>query len=146
MAEALIEAERAGANPDGEEVPVGAVIVAPDGAILARAANASITDNDPTGHAEVRALRIAAAKTGNYRLEGCVLVVTLEPCLMCAGAIVHARLAGVVYGASDIKTGAVESCFNALNLPFHNHFVWHYGGIRSADCEKLLKYFFSRRR
>ena len=128
------------------EIPVGAVIASREGMILAEATNCSIGNCDPTGHAEMAALRVAALAKGNYRLEGCVLIVTLEPCLMCTGAIVHARLDGVVYGATDHRAGAVESCLNGLDLPFLNHKVWHYGGVRSAQCAELLQTFFSRRR
>jgi len=130
---------------DGE-VPVGALVVAADGTILAEAANAPVGENDPSGHAEIRAMRKAAGRAGNYRLGGCVLVVTLEPCLMCAGAIVHARLAGVVYGASDRRAGAVASCLEALDLPFLNHRTWHFGGIKAEACAGLLKAFFEKRR
>ena len=128
------------------EVPVGAVIAAPDGTILAEEANAPIRAHDPTGHAEIRALRAAARALGNYRLTGCVMAVTLEPCLMCTGALVHARLAGVVYGAADRQAGAVLSCLGGLDLCFHNHRVWHYGGVRSEECAQLLHEFFRKRR
>ena len=87
-------------------------------------------------------MRAAGKRLGNYRLENCVLVVTLEPCFMCTGAIVHARLAGVVYGAADNRAGAVESCFNGLDLPFHNHRVWHMGGVTAPECVALLQNFF----
>ncbi|MEG1609919.1 MAG: tRNA adenosine(34) deaminase TadA [Bilophila sp.] len=128
------------------EVPVGAVVVAPDGEILSATHNQPVSLSDPSAHAEVLALRVAGQTLGNYRLEHCVLVVTLEPCLMCAGAAVHARLAGVVYGAADSKAGAVESCFNALDLPFHNHRVWHMGGVSSQACATLLQQFFMQSR
>ena len=131
---------------DHAEVPVGAVVVSREGFILSEATNCSIGNCDPTGHAEIAALRAAAQTVNNYRLEGCVLVVTLEPCLMCAGAIVHARLDGVVYGATDRRAGAVQSCLDGFELPFFNHKVWHYGGVRSAECAELLRDFFVRRR
>lgn len=128
------------------EVPVGAVVVASDGTLLSAAHNRTVQTCDPTAHAEILALRAAGAACGNCRLNGCVLVVTLEPCLMCAGALVHARLSGVVYGAADDKAGAVESCLNALDLPFLNHRVWHMGGIASAECASLLRDFFENAR
>lgn len=128
------------------EVPVGAVLAAPDGRLLAEAHNAPLRRHDPTAHAEVLALRQAGNALGNYRLGGCVLVVTLEPCAMCAAALVHARLDGVVYGAADRLAGAVSSCAELLDAPFFNHRVWHMGGIRSADCAALLRDFFAPRR
>lgn len=124
------------------EVPVAALVVAPDGRILSRARNRPITDHDPSAHAEVLALREAACITGNYRLTNCVLVVTLEPCLMCVGALVHARVAGVVYGAADVRAGAVDSCIAGLNLPFLNHHPWHLGGVRGEVCAQALRQFF----
>ncbi len=143
MCMALAEGRRAA---HAGEVPVGAVVVAPDGAVLSAAHNRTIQTSDPSAHAEILALRAAGGVRGNYRLNGCVLVVTLEPCLMCAGALVHARLSGVVYGAADDKAGAVESCLNALDLPFLNHRVWHMGGIASAECTSLLRAFFENAR
>lgn len=143
MALALCEARASAAQ---SEVPVGAVVVAPNGTVLSAAHNGPKTLFDPTAHAEILALRAAGGALGNYRLEKCVLVVTLEPCFMCAGALVHARLAGVVYGATDRKAGAVESCFNALDLPFHNHRVWHMGGIAGEACAALLRDFFLLKR
>lgn len=128
------------------EIPVGAVVVAADGVLLSAAHNRTIQHRDPTAHAEILALQAAGAACGNYRLNGCVLVVTLEPCLMCAGAMVHARLSGLVYGAADSRAGAVESCLNALDLPFLNHRVWHMGGVASADCTALLHDFFANAR
>ena len=128
------------------EVPVGALVVDPTGTILATGHNQPVALSDPSAHAEIMAMRAAGAALGNYRLEGCVLVVTLEPCLMCTGAIVHARLAGVLYGAADNKAGAVESCFSGLDLPFHNHRVWHMGGIAAPECASLLQNFFQKNR
>lgn len=136
---ALTEGEKAAAEG---EVPVGALVIAADGHLLAKAHNRPVALSDPSAHAEIAALRAAAIVRGNYRLEGCILVVTLEPCLMCAGAAVHARLAGLVYGAADDRAGAVESCLNALDLPFHNHKIWHMGGIAAPACAGLLKDFF----
>ena len=147
MERALKIAEQAACAPGGqEEVPVGALVVSAQGEILSMAANDSVGARDPAGHAEVRALRLAAARADNYRLGGCVLVVTLEPCLMCAAAMVHARIAGVVYGAADRRAGAVSSCLEALDLPFLNHHVWHFGGVRADACASLLKTFFQNRR
>lgn len=128
------------------EVPVGAALLSGHGEILAVAANRAEADNDPTAHAEILALREACRKTGNYRQEGSVLAVTLEPCLMCAGALVHARLAGIVYGARDPAAGAVESCLEALDLPFLNHRVWHMGGICDTESAELLRGFFHLKR
>lgn len=143
MHQAIVKARQA---PLQGEVPVGALVVDPAGTILAAGHNQPIALSDPSAHAEVMAMRAAGAVLGNYRLEGCVLVVTLEPCLMCTGAIVHARLAGVVYGAADNKAGSVESCFNGLDLPFHNHRVWHMGGIAAPECASLLQDFFQKNR
>lgn len=140
---ALVEAASAEALG---EVPVGAVLVAPDGTILARSHNRTITDNDPTAHAEMLALRSAAAATQNYRVEDAVLVVTLEPCMMCTGALIHARIRGIVYGASDPKTGVLHSRLQALELPFHNHAIWHLGGVLHNICSEQLSAFFRRRR
>lgn len=143
MERALRQARSAAA---AGEVPVGAVLAAPDGRLLAEVHNAPLRRHDPTAHAEVLALRQAGAALGNYRLGGCVLVVTLEPCAMCAAALVHARLAGVVYGAADHLAGAVSSCAELLDAPFFNHRVWHMGGICSADCAAVLRDFFGCRR
>ncbi len=140
---ALDEAERAEACG---EIPVGAVIVNEEGRIVGRGHNSSISSSDPSAHAEIMALRSAGAALGNYRLEKCILVVTLEPCLMCMGAIVHARLRGLVYGAADDRAGAVESCLNGLDLPFLNHRVWHMGGIAADRCAESLRNFFRNAR
>lgn len=143
MAEALGEARQAGA---AGETPVGAVLLSGDGTIYARGRNAVEALRDPTAHAEMLALREACRNVGNHRLEGCVLAVTLEPCLMCAGALVHARLAGLVYGAKDARAGAVDSCLDGLEQPFLNHRVWHMGGICAEECTALLRDFFTKRR
>lgn len=124
------------------EVPVGAVLVGSDGTILARAHNEPVRLHDPTAHAEVLALRRGGQALGNYRLRHAVLVVTLEPCLMCTGALVHSRVAGVVYGAADVRAGAVTSCCEGLAHSFLNHTVWHMGGVRSDACAALLRDFF----
>ena len=128
------------------EVPVGAVLAGRDGSILAGAHNACLALNDPTAHAEMLALRQAAQRIGNYRLNGAILIVTLEPCLMCAGALVQARVDGVVYGAADPLAGAVSSRLDAFALPFHNHAIWHMGGVAGEECAALLRKFFHQRR
>ena len=144
MAEALLEAEAA---RDMGEVPVGAVLVDSDGKILGRGRNGPIGSHDPTAHAEITAVRAACAAAGNYRLPpGSILVATLEPCLMCLGAAVHARLAGLVFGARDPKSGAVESCLDGLNLPFLNHRLPFLSGVRAEECAGLLTAFFQARR
>jgi tRNA(adenine34) deaminase len=128
------------------EVPVGAVVADAAGAVLARAANAPIARHDPTAHAEILALRAAGRAFGNYRLPGCVLYVTLEPCAMCVGASVHARLARVVYGAPDPKTGA---CGSVIDLAAHahlNHRLEVSGGVLAVESAALLKQFFAARR
>ena len=143
MAQALAcarEAEAAG------EVPVGAVIADATGAVVARAANAPISRNDPTAHAEMLALRAAGRALGNYRLPGCVLYATLEPCAMCVGALVHARVARIVYGAPDPKTGACGSVFDLAANPKMNHRIEVTGGVLAEDCGALLKQFFAARR
>ena len=134
------EAEAAG------EVPVGAVIVAATGAVLARAANAPIARHDPTAHAEMLALRAAGQVLGNYRLPGCTLYVTLEPCAMCVGALVHARIARIVYGAADPKTGACGSVFDLAATPKMNHRIEVLGGVLGEECGAVLKQFFAARR
>lgn len=143
MGEALVEAAKAGRQG---EVPVGALVVSGHGKILSRTGNRVESLCDPTAHAELLALRQACGAAGNYRLEGAVLVVTLEPCLMCAGAMAHARLAGVVYGTADARAGAVASCLESLDEPFLNHRVWHMGGICEPECAELLRAFFAERR
>ena len=127
------------------EVPVGAVLVLA-GDILARAHNASIGRSDPTAHAEILALRDAAAKVGNYRLPGAALYVTVEPCAMCAGAVLHARVARLIYGAPDAKGGAVVSVHRLLDAPGLTHRVAVTAGLRGAECGALLSDFFRARR
>ena len=134
------EAEAAG------EVPVGAVIIDAAGAVIARAANAPIARNDATAHAEMLALRAAGRALGNYRLPGCVLYVTLEPCAMCVGALVHARFARIVYGAPDPKTGACGSVFDLAANSKMNHRIEVTGGVLAEECGALLKRFFAARR
>jgi tRNA(adenine34) deaminase len=139
---ALAEAR---ASAEAGEVPIGAVILR-EGAVLARSGNRTIRDNDPTAHAEIVVLREAARILGNYRLSGTTLYVTLEPCAMCAGAIVQARVPRVVYGADDPKGGAFRSCFNILINAHLNHFVDVTPGLLGAESASLLQSFFSARR
>ena len=143
MAEALAEARRAGR---AGEVPVGAVVADPLGRIVGRGRNAPVADGDPTAHAEVKAIRADCARLGNYRLDGCVLAVTLEPCTMCAGAILHARLAGVVYGCEDRLAGAVCSRADVLDQRLAGRAAWHMGGVLAGECASLLESFFAARR
>ena len=128
------------------ETPVGAVLVAADGTLLAQAHNRNIGLCDPTAHAEVLCLREAGQKLGNHRLTGSILAVTLEPCLMCVGALVHARVAGIVFAARDPKAGALVSNLDARALPFLNHRPWILQGVLAEDCGALLKRFFLARR
>ena len=140
---ALDEARAAAAR---EEVPVGAVIVGPDGAVLAAAGNATRATCDPTAHAEIVAIRAATAARGTERLTGCDLYVTLEPCPMCAGAISHARIRRLYFGASDLKGGAVENGVRLFNQPTCHHAPEVYGGIGASEAQALLQAFFSVRR
>jgi len=133
------------ARDEHEEVPVGAVLVL-DGAIVGEGWNRNIGTHDPTAHAEIAALRDAGRRVGNHRLPGATLYVTLEPCLMCAGAIVHARVARVVYAADDPKTGAAGSVFDALASPLHNHLVQVAKGLCADESAGLLRQFFKARR
>lgn len=139
---ALVEARRAA---DAGEVPIGAVVVL-DGMVIARAHNAPITLRDPTAHAEVLALRAAARETGNYRLERTSVYTTVEPCLMCCGALVHARVARLVYGAADPKAGAAASLYRILDDGRLNHRVEVTAGVRAEECAALLTEFFRARR
>jgi len=127
------------------EVPVGAIIVK-DGVIIGRGSNAPIGLHDPTAHAEIIAIRIAAAHLGNYRLVDCTLYVTLEPCAMCSGAMQHSRIAKLVYGASDPKTGACGSVVNLMAEPKLNHHCEVVGGILAEECGAVLTAFFKQRR
>lgn len=127
------------------EVPVGALVVQED-RILAAAGNRTITDCDPTAHAEIVALREAARKAGNYRLTGVSIYVTVEPCAMCAGALVQARVARLVYGADEPKGGAIRTCLQVLNAPALNHRVEVVSGVLAAESVQLLQSFFSARR
>lgn len=142
MEEALREALSAQA---AGEVPVGAVIVH-EGQIIARAYNRNRADSDPTAHAEIVALREAGKALGNYRLEGCEIFVTIEPCAMCCGALVHARLARLVYGADDPKGGAVRSVMRVLNHPRLNHVMEVQGGVLAGRCTQIAQEFFRTKR
>ena len=137
--------ELAGIALDAGEVPVGAVIVL-DGEIIGRGSNTPISRHDPSAHAEMMALRDAAQHIGNYRLTGCELFVTLEPCVMCAGAILHARIARVVYGASDPKTGACGSVIDVFAEKDLNHHTEVEGGLLASECGSMLSNFFAMRR
>ena len=139
---ALAAAAQAGA---AGEVPVGAVIVK-EGEVMATGFNQPIGCHDPTHHAEIAALRAASAALGNYRLPGCTLYVTLEPCVMCAGAMMHARIARVVYGAADPKTGACGSVVNLFAEEQLNHHAEVLGGVLADECGTMLSSFFAERR
>ncbi|MHB1745791.1 MAG: tRNA adenosine(34) deaminase TadA [Acidobacteriaceae bacterium] len=143
LREALAQAEEAQA---AGEVPIGAVVLGPDGALIARGQNRVIRDHDPTAHAEIVALRAAGTALANYRLEQCTLYVTLEPCAMCAGAMVHARIARLAFGAFDPKAGAVGSVLTVLNHPQLNRQIEVTGGILAEECGDLLRRFFQSRR
>ena len=138
-----LEEARRGLNAG--EVPIGAVVVFEDHAI-GRAFNQPIGRNDPTAHAEILALREASQAVANYRLTGATLYVTLEPCLMCAGAMVHARIGRLVFGALEPKTGAVVSNLQALALPYHNHRVEVVSGVLQVECREIVQEFFRQRR
>jgi len=143
MGEALAEAALAPAHGD---VPIGAVVLGPDGAELARAHNERELTNDPSGHAELLALRRAAVALGTWHLDDCTLVVTLEPCTMCAGALVLARVSRLVFGAYDPKAGAVASLWDVVRDPRLNHRVDVVGGIAEVECGDLLRTFFAGHR
>ena len=142
MGLALAEAQKAQA---AGEVPVGAVILS-EGNVIGKGFNRPISGNDPTAHAEIVALRDAAQRQQNYRLSNATLYCTVEPCMMCAGAIIHARIARVVFGTPDPKAGAAGSIYNVLTDPRLNHRVEVLSGIREDECAALLRQFFSARR
>jgi tRNA(adenine34) deaminase len=142
MGEALSMAMRA---DEADEVPVGAVVVL-DGQVIGRGWNRPISGHDPTAHAEIMALREAAAAIGNYRLVGADLYVTIEPCTMCAGAIVHGRIRRLVFGATEPKSGAVVSNGQLLQQPWMNHGVEVVGGVQAQRCSECISDFFRRRR
>ncbi len=144
MREAMALAERGG---QANEIPVGALLLSPDGEVIGEGWNSNITDCDPTAHAEIVAMRAGGIALGNHRLIGCTLYVTLEPCAMCAMAMVHARIARLVHGASDPKTGAAGSVFDLLADPRHNHRVQVEGGVLALETgERLTHYFRDKRR
>ena len=144
MHQALALAGRA--RDEDDEIPVGALVVDAAGNLLGEGWNRNIAEHDPSAHAEIVAMRHAGQAIGNHRLVGCTLYVTLEPCAMCAMAIVHARLARVVYGAADPKTGAAGSVFDLLADPRHNHRVEVVGGVLGADAGALLTGYFRAKR
>jgi tRNA(adenine34) deaminase len=138
--------EEAGKALSAAEVPVGAIVVSSDGQVLGRGWNRPISEHDPTGHAEITALREAAREVRNYRLPGTTLYCTLEPCIMCAGAIVHARIARVVFGATDPRAGAAGSIYNVLADVRLNHQPEVTGGVLEERCRQLLQEFFTWKR
>ncbi len=142
MDQALAEARR---GAEAGEVPVGAVLVL-DGEVVGRGFNQPIGAGDPTAHAEIVAIREAARRVGNYRLTGATLYVTVEPCLMCVGAMVHARVGTVVFGAPEPRTGAVVSTVRGGDLPGHNHRFEVVGGVREDACRAMMQDFFRARR
>ena len=143
MKQALEEARKAG---DRGEVPVGAVIVDEQHNVLAAAGNNCIGESDPSGHAEMVAMRLAGKKTGNYRLLNATVYVTIEPCVMCAGAMIHARISRVVYGAADPKTGGLVSCYQIGGDGKLNHQLNLEGGVLAEECAALLTSFFKKKR
>lgn len=143
MGLALVEAKNAEAL---SEVPVGAVLVDGEGEIIGRAHNSPIGFNDPTAHAEILAMRRGAAMLGNYRLTGSRLYVTLEPCAMCVGAMLHARVGMLIFGAADPKGGAAGSVVDLTRVPLFNHTIEVVGGVRSEECTEVLQRFFRERR
>ncbi|MBJ6977877.1 tRNA adenosine(34) deaminase TadA [Luteimonas sp. MC1895] len=144
MRHALALAGRA--EREHDEIPVGAVVVESDGRLVGEGWNRNIGDHDPSAHAEIVAMREAGRALGNHRLVGCTLYVTLEPCAMCAMAMVHARVARVVYGAGDPKTGAAGSVFNLLADPRHNHRVEVLGGVLGEEAGARLRNYFRAKR
>ena len=137
--------EQASLAAQAGEVPVGALVIR-DGEIIGRGHNRNLLDNDPSAHAEIVALREAAARTGNHRLSGCVMFATIEPCSMCAGALIHARIARLVYGAKDVKAGAAGSVLEVLNHPRLNHKMDVTAGVLAERCSKVLQDFFRYKR
>ena len=144
MRHALALADRA--EREDDEIPVGAVLVGPDDTVLGEGWNRNITEHDPTAHAEIVALRQAGLRLGNHRMTGCTLYVTLEPCAMCAMAMVHARIARLVYAAGDPKTGAAGSVFDLLADPRHNHRIDVQGGVLAGEAGDRLSNYFRRKR
>lgn len=144
MRHALALAERA--QREFDEIPVGAVLVGADGAVLGEGWNLNIANHDPSAHAEIVAMRAAGARLGNHRLVGCTLYVTLEPCAMCAMALVHARIARLVYAATDLKTGACGSVFDLLGDVRHNHRVEVTAGVLAQEASTRLSNYFRAKR
>jgi tRNA(Arg) A34 adenosine deaminase TadA len=144
MSHALALAGRA--EREDDEIPVGALVVSANGTVLGEGWNRNITEHDPTAHAEIVAMRAAGKRIGNHRLVGCTLYVTLEPCAMCAMAMVHARIARVVFGASDPKTGAAGSVFDLIADPRHNHKVAVVGGVLADEAGARLTGYFRGKR
>lgn len=137
--------EQARQAEEAGEVPVGALVIK-DGVIVGQGQNRNLRDNDPTAHAEIVALRQAAATLGNHRLTGCQVFVTIEPCAMCAGAMIHARIARLIYGAADAKAGAVSSVLQVVNHPRLNHKMEAVGGVMGEECSAHLQDFFRKKR
>lgn len=143
MREALLEAQQAARE---DEVPVGAVLVAQDGTVLAKAHNRTIALCDPTAHAEILAMRAASLALGNYRLLNTILYVTIEPCIMCMGALLQARVARIVFGARDPKCGGAGSCYNLAADTRLNHTIAVQGGLLENECRELIQDFFQAKR
>ncbi len=141
-----IALEEAARGAERQEVPVGAVLVDGDGDVIARAHNGPLGQCDPTAHAEVLVLRRGSLLVGNYRLPGTALYVTLEPCAMCVGAMLHARVRMLVFGAYDPKSGAAGSVVDLTNVPSFNHYIQVVGGVEEQACAQLLREFFRLRR
>lgn len=141
----IIALENARKSERLDEVPVGAVVVK-DGELVAEGRNQMVSLNDPTAHAEIMALRAAGEILGNYRLTGCQLYVTLEPCSMCVGAMIHARIGELIYAASDLKTGAVNGAVNWLDAEHHNHKINVTQGVMAEESSAMLKNFFKQKR
>ena len=129
-----------------DEVPIGACLIGEDGELIASGFNRTITDCDPTAHAEILTLRAAAARIGNYRLTGTILYTTIEPCAMCAGALINARIERLIYGAADERFGAVETRFRICDNEFLNHRIEITSGVLADECRRLMQEFFRKRR
>ena len=138
--------EEADAAAQSGDVPVGAVLIGPDGTVLARGRNRREVDQDPTAHAEIDALRAAARSRGDWHLNGCTLYVTMEPCPMCAGALINARIARLVYGCADLKAGAIDTLFTIGRDPRLNHRFEITSGVLAEECAELLRSFFRAQR
>jgi tRNA(adenine34) deaminase len=143
MWQAIIEAQQAARE---DEVPVGAILISQNGTVLARTHNQTITLCDPTAHAEILAIRSAAESLGNFRLLNTTLYVTIEPCIMCMGALLHARVSKIIYGAKDPKWGAAGSCYNLSADPRLNHVIDVEGGVLEKECRALIQTFFRAKR